>query len=282
MQFRPVDPEADRPIILDLLAVAGQGDPSPVSEEAERHILAGSEPAGLLAVTGEEVAAYLHLRLHRAVAVLEPVFAPETDRGLRARIVAEAVASIPDNPLHLWTADASAAEAAVRCGLRRDRRVVCLQRPLPIDDAVAYPGGVRPAVFRPGVDEEALLLVRNEAFAGHPAGEWDRGALAWRVRLPWFRAEGVTLAWEQGRPIGVCWTKAAPAGIGEIYLIGTRPSAARRGVGLAMTVAGLRSLAAEGATTGRIFTDHDNRPALRLYGELGFEQVSVRCRFVRG
>jgi mycothiol synthase len=133
---------------------------------------------------------------------------------------------------------------------------------------------VRP--FAPGEDDDAWLAVNNRAFAGHPEqGGWTTSTLARRRSEPWFDPEGFLLAFDADGLAGFCWTKIHPATdgepeLGEIFVIGVDPSRKRSGLGRALVVAGLASLADRGVRTGMLFVDGDNAPALRLYESLGF------------
>ena len=163
--------------------------------------------------------------------------------------------------------DASAADA----GLRPDRDLWQLRRPLP----VSAPWSLDVRAFVPGRDEDAWLEVNNRAFAGHPEqGNWDRATLVQREAEPWFDPEGFLLHEAQGRLLGFCWTKVheqeAPP-LGEIYVIGVDPDAAGRGLGRALTLAGLDHLARNGTTIGMLYVDAANQRALQLYQHLGFE-----------
>jgi mycothiol synthase len=98
--------------------------------------------------------------------------------------------------------------------------------------------------------------------------------------LPAFgRADGVRLNDDPDRPghlAGFCWTKVheplAPGQprLGEIYAIGVDPSRHGQGLGVPMTGAGLRWLAGQGLTTGMLYVEADNQPALATYDRIGF------------
>ncbi len=157
-----------------------------------------------------------------------------------------------------------------------------MRRPLPVEGA-RPPLAVRP--FVPGSDERAWLDVNNRAFAGHPEqGGWDLGTLEAREAEPWFDPAGFLLHEEGGRLAASCWTKihrsAAPP-LGEIYVIAVDPDFHGRGLGRAMTLAGLDWLAGAGLGVGMLYVDGANTAALSLYRSLGFTVDHVDRSYLR-
>lgn len=157
--------------------------------------------------------------------------------------------------------------------------IVQMRRPLPLDERSATAQAIETRAFRMGVDEEEWLRVNSRAFAGHPdQGGWDLAALRDREAEPWFDPRGFLLHERDDRIAGFCWTKVhadeePPAG--EIYVIAVDPDFHGLGLGRALTVAGLRHLAAEGITSGMLFVDGDNVAAIALYESLGFVRHRV-------
>lgn len=172
-------------------------------------------------------------------------------------------------------------DLAERAGLSVWRRLLQLRCPLPLAETTDL--ATRP--FRPGVDDDAWLGVNNRAFAWHPEqGGWDRSTLAARRAEPWFDPQGFLLHEEGGRLLGFCWTKVhadEDPPLGEIYVIAVDPSAAGRGLGRALTVAGLDHLADRGLRVGMLYVEADNAPALRLYRALGFTPHHTTTCFTR-
>jgi mycothiol synthase len=160
--------------------------------------------------------------------------------------------------------------AAAAAGLAPDRELYQMRVSLPVEEAWRL--DVRG--FAPGRDERAWLEANNRAFADHPEqGEWDLGTLRERMAEPWFDPEGFLLHERDGRLAGFCWTKVHAGHeppLGEIYVIGVDPDFHGRGLGRALTLAGLDRLWRQGLNVGMLYVDAANRPALSLYRSLGF------------
>jgi mycothiol synthase len=149
-----------------------------------------------------------------------------------------------------------------------------MRRSLPVGEP--YQLVTRP--FRPGLDDEAWLAVNNRAFDWHPEqGGWDEATLKARQAEPWFDPKGFLLHDEevdgQTRLAGFCWTRVHadhdPA-LGEIYVVAVDPELQGRGLGRKLVLAGLDHLSSEGLGTGMLYVDAANRPAVKLYLDLGF------------
>src|SRR5439155_19744559 len=137
---------------------------------------------------------------------------------------------------------------AAHLGLRHGRDLLHMRVHLPLDVEPHLPEGVKLRTFVPGKDEEAWLEVNNRAFASHPEqGAWDRKTLDRRMAEKWFDPDGLLLADDSttGTLAGFCWTKLN-RDCGEIYVIGVDPKFQGTGLGKALTIAGLRSIADRG------------------------------------
>ena len=167
--------------------------------------------------------------------------------------------------------------AADAAGLTLQRDVLQLRRPLPVEGA----SGIITRAFEVDSDEAAWIDVNNRAFAHHPdqsAMTHDR--LARQMAEPWFEPDGLRLHTIGGRLAAFCWTKRHPAtltdpSMGEIYVIGVDPDFQGRGLGRALTVAGLEWLASSGETVGMLYVDATNAAARGLYDALGFHTHHV-------
>jgi mycothiol synthase len=181
--------------------------------------------------------------------------------------------------LHLWAMQAGPADDALarKHGFVRERDVIQMRVPLPLADDVlraTRPLATRP--FVPGQDDEAWLRVNNRAFAGHPEqGQWTLAQLHERLAADWVDLDGFLVADDPDGEglVGFCWTKIhrtrTPV-LGEIYVIGVDPAHHGDGLGRALTVAGLNSMAARSVHVGMLYTDDSNETAVALYGRLGF------------
>jgi mycothiol synthase len=207
------------------------------------------------------------------------------DDLLRAAV--ELVARDGGGPLHLWIQAASSANdtSAASQGFRAERDLLQMRCALPLPGAARRDRSIDTRAFRPGVDEDAWLVVNNLAFEGHPEqGGWDLATLVEREAEPWFDPEGFLLLESDGRLAGSCWTKihaSTRPPMGEIYVIGVAPEFHGRGWGRALTEAGLEWLAEQGLTTGMLYVDGDNVAAMSMYRSIGFVVDHVDRSYVR-
>jgi mycothiol synthase len=189
----------------------------------------------------------------------------------------------------LWVFDPDEAldHAVGSAGFGRQRELYQQWVPLPIAEAPRWPDGVELRTFAPGQDDAAWLEVNNRAFADHPEqGGWTEETLQRRLSEPWFDPQGFLLAIDADGLAGFCWTKVHPPTdadpeLGEIFVIGVDPSRHRSGLGRALVVGGLASLADRGVRTGMLFVDAENEAAVRLYASLGFETHRVDRAYAR-
>ncbi len=212
-----------------------------------------------------------------------------------------------------------AAPLAESLGFRRSRTLLRLRRSLyaALPDPV-WPDGVRLRSFLPGLDDAEWVALNAAAFVDLPdQGGWTLHDLHVRMREPWFDAEGFLVAVESGpdgdRMVGFHWTKVHGADehhhehddthdephehaddephaehhghghghdpIGEVYVVGIDPAQQGRGLGRALTLAGLHHLKARGLRDAMLYVDAENSSAIALYTSLGFTTWDVDVEF---
>jgi len=204
---------------------------------------------------------------------------------------AELVAAEGGGHVHWWVFEPTSVhdELARRLGLEPGRRLHQMRRPLPVEPALDPPPRLATRPFEVGADEEAWLEVNNRAFHWHPEqGGWNLDTLRTRQKESWFDPSGFLMVDDVDPAgarhlVGFCWTKvhadATPV-LGEIYVIAVDPSAHGRGLGRALTLAGLAHLAEVGVPVGMLYVDADNAAAVGLYRSLGFEVVRTDRAYV--
>jgi mycothiol synthase len=184
--------------------------------------------------------------------------------------------------LQLWVRNAQPEHDRIASvtGLVPSRDLCQMRRPLPVDE----PWQLETRPFRPGLDDEAWLAVNNRAFDWHPEqGAWDLATLKAREAEPWFDAEGFLLHESSGRLAGFCWTKIHAdhqPPLGEIYVIAVDPAFQGTGLGRRLVLAGLDYVSRKGMTVGMLYVDATNRPAVKLYLDLGFEVHHIDRAYV--
>lgn len=239
---------------------------------------------------GARLVAFLHAyrggrqpRGHRALGMVSDPAG--RDRALLDELLGAALRKVPateDAILWLPGAPPDAMAAAEDAAMHLQRELCRMEVPLPLPVAPSWPDGIDIRTFRVGEDEETWLAVNDRAFAGHPEqGGWDDEALRRRFREPWFDPSGFLLAFDHDGLAGFCWTKQHPNGVGEIFVVGVEPARQGTGLGRALVVAGLASLAERGSVIGMLYVDAANAPAVELYEQLGFRAVRTDVAYIR-
>ena len=130
--------------------------------------------------------------------------------------------------------------------------------------------------FDPAKDKERWLALNNKIFAHHPdQGNWAMQDLENRMAEPWFDPKGFFLATENGNIEGFVWTKIHQDlinqdPVGELYVVGTHPDHAGKGIARALSVAAINYLVNKGLKHAILYVDADNEKGLKLYDSLGF------------
>ena len=282
MRVRRVILPDDRVAVESLLARAADRDGyAPLSEEAQVAFDLESGDAGWVVVNSGRIDGFAHRRVHRDSAVFELAVVGDAARAAADLLTQAIRGGGAGTQVRIWVSDPDAAAAVQAAGASFGRRLIRLQRPLPVG-APALAEGIRIAPFRMPVDVGAYLIVANDAFADHPeSSAWTRATFIERCGRSWFDANGLFMAWDRGRPVGACWTKLRSGGVGEIYSVAVRPSAAARGLGRALVLTGFGYLAERrGAGIGMLWADRANEAAVRLYGHLGMVTVRERTELL--
>jgi mycothiol synthase len=124
--------------------------------------------------------------------------------------------------------------------------------------------------------------VNAAAFAHHPEqGSMDAANLAERMAEPWFDPAGLLVADTGEGLLAFHWTKQHSPELGEVYVVAVDPAAQGRGLGKAVTAAGLPHLAARGVRRIILYVESDNEPAIATYSRLGFEHTSTHVQYSR-
>lgn len=212
---------------------------------------------------------------------LSLVVHPSARRAGVATTLAAEVAEVTEGEgLTAWSHGdhPGAAVLADRFGFSRERDLWVMRRPAqPLPPATA-PEGV---VVRGFLDDDAadLLRVNAAAFAHHPEqGALDADGLAVRRHEPWWDAAGLLVARDRASQelLGFHWTKVHPGGRqGEVYVVGIAPAAQGRGLGRALTLAGLHHLAGRGVEEVLLYVESDNAAAVAVYAGLGFAHAGA-------
>jgi mycothiol synthase len=173
---------------------------------------------------------------------------------------------------------------ATRFGFAPVRKLWVMSRDAgPVD--VPSAEGVRIRGYRES-DATEVIRVNAAAFAHHPEqGSMDAADLAERMAEPWFDPAGLLVA-DTGRPehglLAFHWTKQHSPELGEVYVVAVDPAGQGRGLGRAITAAGLAHLSSLGVRRIILYVESDNAPAIATYSGLGFTHTSTHVQYARG
>ena len=222
------------------------------------------------------------------IAALDGANAAQAARALMTWCQEKAEAVVACGTVELWTSNASPAEAAAftAAGYGPARSLYQLRVELPVAPLDGPPLEWRPFVV--DQDEDGFLKVNGRAFIWHPEqGDMSRADLDAAKAEAWFDPDGFVIHPITGPIDGFCWTKVHPATtspvvnpvLGEIYVIAVDPDAGGQGLGRKLVHAGLDHLVAQGITTGMLYVEADNEPALGLYRSMGFVEHLIDQRW---
>lgn len=278
--------------IRNLVSRAGAADgTAPVSEDALRALVGDSGATHRVETNADDaVIGYAQKRIGQGEHpdMAEVVVAPESrGRGLGTDLVVDAL-SAGGAGAQVWAhGDLPAARVvARRLGLTGARELVQMRRALDVPPlpGVSLPSGVSIRTYAGPDDDGEIVRVNAAAFAWHPEqGDMSAADFADRTAEPWFDPSGLFLAFADDDPrtlLGFHWTKVHPAEaeaeqIGEVYVVGISPEAQGRGLGRALTLAGLHHLRNVQLSAVLLYVEGDNTAALRTYEGLGFDRFHV-------
>jgi mycothiol synthase len=186
----------------------------------------------------------------------------------------------PDVQAWSHVADPAAAVLAATVGLVVHRELWVMERAAgPVE--VPAVEGVTIRGYRDS-DAEGVLRVNAAAFAHHPEqGSMDAANLAERMAEPWFDPAGLLVADTGEALLAFHWTKQHSAGLGEVYVVAVDPAAQGRGLGRAVTAAGLDHLAGLGVARIILYVESDNAAAIATYSRLGFTHTQTHVQYAR-
>lgn len=201
--------------------------------------------------------------------------------GLGRQLVAAALAEAPPD-VTAWSHidDPAAAHLAEEFGFEATRALwVMSTDSAPVD--VPSPDGVTIRGYRDS-DADEVIRVNAAAFAHHPEqGSMDAANLAERMAEPWFDPDGLLVADTGDGLLGFHWTKQHSPQLGEVYVVAVDPAAQGRGLGRALTAAGLEHLAGLGVGRIILYVESDNAPAIATYSHLGFTHTGTHVQYSR-
>jgi mycothiol synthase len=240
----------------------------------------------ILVSEGEELVGYAQLESGPDWSAGQLLVSPDHRRaGVGTKLLQHLIME-SSSPLRVWAmGDTPAARAlATAVGMARQRELLIMERRLDGElPEPVVPAGVQIRTFVPGQDDQQWLRVNAAAFADHPEQAMiDLDDLEDRMAEPWFDPMGFFVATRDGTMIGFHWTKQHQDQLGEVYVLGIAPSEARRGLGKALLLTGLRWLQQQGNSRVKLYVEADHQAAIELYLTYGFTTVSRDVMYAQG
>lgn len=292
----------DLPALYDVMRRAGSTPfafadaPEEAFERSLRQPRLNAETDIFVADSGERLEGWVQIDLEPGIG--RAVASPGVDPGVEAitlrprllRMAHERAKEAGADVMHVPIAgpDDQMRMAAGSIGLRPARVYVQMEyHPAPAylqGDRRPLPDGFSPRLMN-GLSEAARLTnLQNAAFDGMwgfaPNNVEETEA---KLNLPGQGPEQVLFldfADEDGSskgPVAYVWTRFEPSkgmSVGYVGMVGVHPDFRGRGLGEVVTANSIRLLRDQGAGVVKLEVDRDNRPARRIYKELGFKPVS--------
>ena len=161
-------------------------------------------------------------------------------------------------------------EVMAATGRTSERTLLQMRLPLP-----ASASGIDTVGFTED-DLDEFIRVNNRAFSWHPEQAGQTREMTEAVMAnDWFDSDGFRLHRIDDELAGFCWTRIHAAtdsdpALGEIYVIAVDPPFHGRGLGKAMTLAGLEWLHGKGLEVAMLYVESDNEAAVATYERIGF------------
>ena len=288
-----LEPELQAEVLKLIASATDKDGVPPVAEHVLLHLRHGGDKSDvhLLAMKENQVAGYAHLDLTDQVEgpsaelVISPKF---RNQGIGKELVKELKAQAGSR-LRLWShGDLPGAQnIATANGFTHTRTVIQMRRSL-TDAIPEIDNSIPIRNFLPTIDNKAWITANNLAFANHPEqSDWSEHDLEIRTKEEWFDPKGFLISEVDNEIAGFCWTKIHGGHshkhsdtesehdhdpIGEIYIMGVNPKHQGKGIGRAVTIAGLKHLRYQGIFSAMLYVDAENKSAIKLYEGLGFKE----------